>query len=280
MLCMYDASYISRFYDDYGEREWDRFGPAANPANQVNFHVHRWYLQRYIQPGATVLEAGAGAGRFTIELVRLGARVWVGDISPGQLALNAQRVEEAGCAAGVVGRELLDIVDLARFPAAQFDAVVCYGGALSYVFDQADRALGELLRVTRPGGYLLLSVMSLLGTTRAVLPPILDIARDRGAAVVERVNATGDLTPDLSPHHAHMYRWSELAALLGRHPCTISAASAANYLALSNEAAVQEIMDDPALWEAFLGWEVDFGKEPGALDSGTHILAVVQRTPD
>ena len=118
----------------------------------------------------------------------------------------------------MIGREVLDIVDLARFPAAQFDAVVCYGGVLSYVYDQADRALGELLRVTRPGGYLLLSVMSLLGTTRAFLPPILDIARDRGAEVVERVNATGDLTGDLSPHHAHMYRWSELAACWAATP--------------------------------------------------------------
>ena len=37
-------------------------------------------------------------------------------------------------------------------------------------------------------------------------------------------------------------------------------------------------MDDPGSWEAFLRWEIDFGKEPGALDGGTHILAVVQRT--
>ena len=276
---MYDPSYIRRFYDEYGEREWVRFSAEAAPANQVNFHVHRHYLQQYIRPGDTALEAGAGAGRFTIELARLGARVWVGDISPGQLALNEQKVAEAGCAAAVIGREVLDIVDLARFPAAHFDAVVCYGGVLSYVYDQADQALGELLRVTRSGGYLLLSVMSLLGSTRAFLPPILGIARDPGAAVVERVNATGDLSGDLSPHHAHMYRWSELAALLGRHPCTLVAASAANFLALNNEAAVQEIMTDTALWEAFLRWELDFSKEPGALDGGTHILFAFRRDP-
>ena len=97
---MYDPSYISRFYDEYGEREWRRFGTEAQPANRVNFHVHRWYLQQYIRPGDTVLEAGAGAGRFTIELVRLGARVWVGDISPAQLALNEQKVAEAGALRG------------------------------------------------------------------------------------------------------------------------------------------------------------------------------------
>jgi len=274
----YDPEYIRRFYDEFGEREWNRFAEEAAPVDLVNFHVHRWYLQQYIRAGDRVLEAGAGPGRFTIELVRLGAQVLVGDISPGQLALHQAKVQAAGCEPGVLGREVLDIVDLSRFPDAAFDAAVCYGGALSYVLDQADQALGELLRVTRPGGFGLFSVMSLLGSTRGSLAPILDIARTRGVAVVERVNATGDVTSDLTPHQGHMYRWSELAALLARHPCRLVAASAANFLVLNNAEAAQKAQADPALWEAFLRWELEFCREPGALDGGMYIIAVVQRT--
>ena len=91
---MYDPAYIAQFYDDYGEQEWERL--EATPADRVSFHIHRWYLEHYIRPGDRVLEIGAGPGRFTIELARLGARITVGDISPRQLDLNRIKVREAG----------------------------------------------------------------------------------------------------------------------------------------------------------------------------------------
>ena len=50
-----------------------------------------------------------------------------------------------------------------------FDAVVCYGGPLSYVMERSDDAFAELLRVTRPDGYVLASVMSLAGAARIFL---------------------------------------------------------------------------------------------------------------
>ena len=65
-------------------------------------------------------------------------------------------MKEAGCEHRIVARVALDITDLSRFPDRSFD-----GGPLSYVFDRADDALAEMLRVTRPGGYVLLSVSSL-----------------------------------------------------------------------------------------------------------------------
>ena len=92
-----------------------------------------------------MLEIGAGPGRFTIELARLGAHVTVGDLSPTQLCLNAAFVAEAGCEHVVEARLQLDAVDLSRFTDGSFDAVVCYGGVLSYLFDHAGDALGERL---------------------------------------------------------------------------------------------------------------------------------------
>ncbi len=67
----YDPEHISRFFDEYGESEWERLEVDA-PA-RVSFHLHRRYLRRYIRRGDYILEAGAGAGRFTMELARLGA---------------------------------------------------------------------------------------------------------------------------------------------------------------------------------------------------------------
>src|SRR5262249_32248748 len=153
-MAAYDSDYISRFYDEYGEREWSRH--EATPAARVSFHVHRHYLQQFIRSGATVLEAGSGPGRFTIELAKLGAAITVGDISPTQLDLHRRMVGHTEHELAVVAREHLDITDLSRFSSGSFDAVVCYGGPLSYTLDRSDVALAELLRVLRPGGHLLL----------------------------------------------------------------------------------------------------------------------------
>jgi ubiquinone/menaquinone biosynthesis C-methylase UbiE len=275
-MSIYDPEYIARFYDEYGEQEWERF--EATAANRVNFHVHRWYLQRCIQPGDHVLDIGAGPGRFTIELVRLGAQITAADISPVQLDLHRTKVTEAGCEHGVVDRHVLDVVDLSSFPDQHFDAVVCYGGPLSYVFDRFDDALGELLRVTKPNGYVLFSVMSLIGSMRGYLPGIIQLAQEFGIESVQRVVDTGDLLGGVTGEHkCRMYRWSELEALLQKHPCTVEAVSAANFLVLRNGEVVESIIGDPALWQRFLEWEVEASRQPGALDGGTHIIVVARR---
>ena len=277
MTPRYDPDQIRAFYDAYGEREWERFD--LGPANRVNFYMHRRYLERYIQAGDHVLDVGAGPGRFTIELAKLGATVTVADISPRQLELNRVKVREAGYESSVADHVLADVADLSRFPPGRFDAVVCYGGPLSYVFERADDALSELLRVTKPGGYILLSVMSLAGTLRRFLREALDVARDHGADMLHDIIATGDqIGPLAEGHRFHYYRWAELKRLLRRHPCTIATATAANFLAIRNEDALQEIMADADRWAAFLQWEVAVCQELGVLDGGTHIIAVVRRT--
>lgn len=150
----YDAAHVASFFDAYGEREWDRSGAA--PLGQVSLHIHQHYLNRFVEADMHVLDAGAGPGRFTIELARLGARVTVGDISAGQLAQHRRRLEEVALEHAVIARHQLDVTDLSRFEDASFGAVVCYGGPISYTVDRADDAVSEPLRVTRPGGPVLL----------------------------------------------------------------------------------------------------------------------------
>jgi SAM-dependent methyltransferase len=268
----YDAAYVAAFYDALGEREWERH--EANWAARFSFALHGHYLRAFVQPGQHVLETGAGPGRFTIELARIGARVHVADLSSRQLALNAERVAQAGCEAAVVARSRLDVADLSSLAEGVFDAVVCYGGPLSYLMDRAERGLAELVRVTRPGGHVLLSVMSLLGSTRAFLPGVLSVEPAQGTDPTAQVLASGDLPRDINGHECHLFRWRELEALLGRHG-TIVAASATNFLSVQNEAAIAAASAEQRA--RLLEWELELGREPGALDGGTHILAVVRR---
>ena len=274
---MYDAGYMRSFYDDYGEREWHRFETDA--AARMNFLVHRHYLQRYVRPGNTVLEVGAGPGRFTIELARIGARVLVGDLSPVQLESNRVHVAEAGYEDGVLGRQVMDIADLSALDDNRFDVTVCYGGALSYMFERTEVAVDELLRVTRPGGYLLLSVMSLFGTLRRFLPALGYLIEQHGLdAALNDVLRTGNLSGEINNGHPmHLFRSAELAALLAARGADVIATAPANFLSPGNEAFLDGLVDDETLWAAFVGAEIDACSQPGTADGGTHIVAVAQR---
>lgn len=269
MVGRYDPDSVRRFFDEYGEEEWDRL--AADPRGRVIFHVHRHYLEQFIRPGWRVLEAGAGPGRFTIELAKLGAAVTVADISPVQLRLNEAKVAEAGFGGCIEGRRLLDITDCSALPSERFDAVVCYGSALGYARDRAGDAMRGLLRVTRHGGYLLFSVSS-----RVImhLPLLVEMARRGSLEAVGRYLETGDDDQD----QMHCFLWSELRDLIESCGGEVVAASASNLMAtVAGMEALQEIERDPAFWEAFLRWEVTLCQEPGVLDCGSHIIAVVRR---
>lgn len=271
----YNSARAAAFYDEYGEREWARFVDGRN--SPTSLHVHTHYLSRFIDSGDTVLDVGAGPGRFTVELARMGARIVVADISAVQLELNKAKLIEVGLASAVTSWIQADILDLHVLPDGQFDAVVCYGGPLSYVLDRADEAVDELLRVLRPGGVLLVSVMSLVGATAAGLPAVIHHLRTHGRDVVDLVIRTGDLPSDLSGHlPMHMFRWSELEVLLGRHACEVVAASASalTFGRLHSELLASLTDDERALLTA---WEIDLAGDRGAISMGEHIIAVARK---
>ncbi len=269
----YDPEHVSRFYDAYGDREWQRFDRSL--AAQVSLEIHRRLLGDFIEAGDRVLDAGAGPGRFTIELARLGASIVVGDISAEQLRLNAGKLAETGLEEAIESREVLDIVDLSRFVDQSFDAVVCYGGPLSYVWERADVAACELARVVKERGLVLVSVMSKLGVHRMWLNHMLKLSEDFGSETVDRVFETGGLPAAMNDDHPmRLFTFSELEAVLSRAGCEVVAGSAANCLTAQTGAI--EPMDD-ALWEMLLSWELRACRERAALDGGTHIVAVARR---
>jgi SAM-dependent methyltransferase len=264
------------WFDALGEAEWDRL--VQSPRTRTSLELHRRMLVRYVPPGSRVLEIGAGPGRFTIALADLGARIVVSDVSPVQLRLNEEKVTGAGREPAVEARRLVDVRDLRAFDDAAFDAVVAYGGPLSYAFERAEEALGGCLRVVRPGGVVLASVMTTVGTMRFFLPDIVGQIDAFGIEAAEAVMRTGDLRH--SPGNAHrcrMFRWRELTELFGRQPCTLLGASASNAVSMGDPDALTRLAGRPEHWRRFLDWEEALAREPGALDGGTHTIFALQR---
>jgi len=265
------------YYDQLGDDEWDRL--EATLSGRVSFEVHRRFLGRFIKPGQNVLEIGAGPGRFTLELAALGAHVVVTDFSPVQLNLHEQHVAGTDAENSVVSRELLDICDTSRYEDATFDAVVAFGGPLSYAFEHDAEALAGLFRITKPGGVVVASVMSLLGSWRYFLPGAIEDTKVAGEEANNQVLTTGDLRYFGTKHVCQMYRSSDIRRLVASCGGQVLAMSASNWASLGDAEALSELEKDPVRWKNFLEHEVRACQEPGALDGGTHLLFAASVAP-
>lgn len=275
MSTQYDPAWVREFYDAYGMKEWDRWD--LSPLSRVSWAVHLHYLRAYVRPDERVLEMGAGAGRFTQALAEITPRVTVADISRGQLDLNARQALSLGFEHAVERRVECDVCDLhGHFADGEFDTTVCYGGVLSYVYDCAPAALSELRRVTRPGGWIVVEVMSLWGVIHSALMEVLnDISPETNRKIV----SSGDLTPDMavSNHFIHMYRAGELRKVLENSKLEVEAMSATGVLSVNWGKQLADIPEDSEQWRHLIEMELEACREPGCLDMSTHIIAVCRK---
>jgi SAM-dependent methyltransferase len=260
-MSSWDPARTAEFFDEYGEQEWTRFERGVTPAPSIAIHTQM--LEGFVRPGDRVLDAGCGPGRFTLELLRLGAHVTALDISPGQLELLRARVPDIEAVVG-------DITDLSRFPDDEFDVTVCFGGPLSYVVERADQAIAELVRVTRPGGHLLVSVMGLAGAVIHHASILVELARRDGPAKSLEVARTHVLPEGEGYGHLamRMYLWEELEDLLAPHGEVVE--SAASGVLPHVEVEEPEIR---ALLQEF---EEKLAYDPGSRSCGEHLIGVLR----
>jgi SAM-dependent methyltransferase len=248
-----------------------------SPIQAVDFAVHIHYLQQLIKRGERVLEVGAGAGRFTKELADLTNRIVVADISPAKLQRNQRNGAALGYAQAVVQWCECDMCDLKpHFRDGEFDAVVCYGGPMSYVFDRRFKAISELVRVTRPGGRLFLSAKSLWGALHANLPAILQYDPRINREIVE----TGDLGPTqvaLASRFWHAFRADEFRQFVTEAGTTVELMSASDCLSATWRDLLSTWRQDTKTWQHLLELEIQACRQPGALDMGAHIIAIARK---
>jgi SAM-dependent methyltransferase len=274
-MAIEDREKIRAMYDGAADKEWERLERDAR--GRVAFEVHRRFLSRYLHSGQHVLEIGAGPGRFTFVLAELGTTIDVTDFSQIQLDHNRARLEGSDAERAVNSRSLLDICDTSRYADESFDAVVAYGGPLSYAFEDAPEAMSGLLRILKPGGVLVASVMGLLGSWRYFLGGVVEETKLYGDEANDRVFDTGDIRHMPTGHTCQMFRSHEIVDLVNACGGEMLAMSASNWASLGDPELLSVLEADPNQWARFLDKEVRACAEPGAVDGGTHILFAARR---
>jgi len=131
---------------------WDRIARSYDKTNtSTQMRLANEGLRRVgVQPGMRFLDVAAGSGALSIPAARLGAEVLAIDQSPVMLELLMARARQEGLA---IETRVMDGHAL-ELPDNRFDVVGSQFGVM--LFPDMPKAVGEMARVTRPGGAALL----------------------------------------------------------------------------------------------------------------------------
>ena len=274
----YNPAFPRTHYDRLADNEWTRL--TRNRRGELNFLVHMDVLQRHITADMDVLEIGAGAGIYTKELVHMVRRLVVSDLSEVQLAVNQDHMRDLGVLDLVDECQILDLVDLSALAAGSFDAAVCVGGPLSYLLDKESVGLQQILRVVRPGGIVVLGVMSLINTLVLFTGVVRAEKEKIGIDNMRWLLETGFQDREHHPateHYRHMMTSADVDALLAAEEVVVVVKRAAGVLGIAGEDALNAVREDDELWALIVERELAWSKLPGTLDLGDDIVYVIRK---
>ncbi|WP_121820599.1 class I SAM-dependent methyltransferase [Halostella salina] len=273
------------YYDDYGEREWERL-------DRDFFHRLEWegtveQLDDHLPPvddpadPPRIADVGGAAGRYSVWLAERGYDVTLIEPSEGQRDIAHEKLREHGVADRVTVRDG-DVRDLGAADDA-FDATLCLGGPLSHVLDADERRQGaaELRRVTAPDGPVFVSVMGLLGAVMITVQYAgrVDDEVDDLALMPDLVRER-DYTADLAERNGmepvifdcHFFRRDEFADLLSGAGLAVETVAALEGVAALRRSHFEELDEDARETVRTLN---DLLRTDGTLaDVSPHMLAV------
>lgn len=158
---------VKEIYGKMVKREWMRL--VKDPYHRLEFDTTMRFIRKYFPKRGTVLDAGGGPGRYTIEFAKMGYEVVLLDYTPELLEKARRQIARAGVRKKVKQVVEGTITDLSMFKDNSFDAVVCLGGPLSHVKGEKQQttAVLELVRVAKKGAPVFISVMGMLAVLAA-----------------------------------------------------------------------------------------------------------------
>ena len=144
-------SYLEEYYNNYDEE-----GRLLSQHGQVEYRTTMKYIRDCLSgiSEPSILEVGAGTGRYSVTLAKQGYRVTAVELVEHNLALLKAKLDGSEPITAMQGNAL----DLSVFPDACFDLTMLLGPLYHlYMREDKKQALSEAVRVTKSGGHILVA---------------------------------------------------------------------------------------------------------------------------
>lgn len=135
---------LKNYYESH-----DEHARLGSQHGSVEFLTTVHYIEKYLKPSMTILEIGAGTGRYSHYFAQKGYSVVAVELMECNIEAFMRNTKEGECISISQG----DAVDLSDFPSDTYDVTLLLG-PMYHLYTDADKqaALSEAVRVTRPGG--------------------------------------------------------------------------------------------------------------------------------
>lgn len=257
-------------------QEWERLNKSAY--DRLNFVLHMDFINDFLKEDIKVFDVGCGAGRYSLEFANKGCQLSILDISDTQLEIAKEILEKNDLLNFLKESYRTSISDMSMVKDESYDITVCYGAPLNYLYDDYEKGIQELYRVTKTGGKVAVSVNSRLGIFRMLYGNedfnICGFMENAEYWYIDKVLETGNLPehPEVNQPSRHFFNAKELKALfekvgfnkieLASSPCIISG--------LRNKA--EELYSNETAWNKVVEIELLTYKNEHLADSGEFLL--------
>ncbi len=250
------------------EEEWNRLD--RDYYSRIEFAIQTHYIHKLIKPGESVVDIGAGAGRYAIELLKRGNKVALADLSDGLLEKAAERIRKLGLDGGLLAVKQQNALRLDAFGDAQFDHALLMGPLFFMeTLEERRRALQEAARVVKDGGLIFLTVMSSLHCVAEMFyVPNLNYR----LVALGNYASTIDDVMHKSLNRAECVK--QLIADCGLELTVIYGTDSAAGMAFDK---INEMAASEGYWRKMLDVLIKISADPSVLDLSSHITYVLRK---
>jgi ubiquinone/menaquinone biosynthesis C-methylase UbiE len=144
-------NYLEEYYNNYDEE-----GRLLSRHGQVEYLTTMKYIKECLEGVSDphILEVGAGTGRYSVTLAKQGLKVTAVELVEHNLEILKSKLDGTESISAIQGNAL----DLSAFEDNSFDLTMVLG-PMYHLYKKEEKltALSEAIRVTKPGGYILVA---------------------------------------------------------------------------------------------------------------------------